>query len=51
METTDHIDTAFETGSLIDEDLYRNLHERLELVVRKLNSFIQSVTKEHISEK
>ena len=51
METTDHLETAFETGSLTDEVLYSNLHERLEMLGRKLNSFIQSVTKEHMSEK
>lgn len=51
LETTDHLETLFETGSLADEELYHYLHERLDKLGRKLNSFIQSVTKEHISEK
>ena len=51
LETADHLETVFETGSLTDEELYHNLHERLDLLGRKLSAFIQSVAKEHISEK
>ena len=50
-ETIDHLETLFETGSLTDRPLYDNLHERTEILGKKLNLFIQSVQKNHISEK
>ncbi|MFH1082282.1 MAG: four helix bundle protein [Pseudomonadota bacterium] len=50
-ETTDHLETFFETQSLKDEDLYRNLHSRLETLGKKLNVFIQSVSRDHMSDK
>ena len=46
-ETTDHLETLYETGSLKDEALYKDLHERLETLGKKLNLFIQSVEKDH----
>ena len=51
LETFDHLETLFETGSLTDQGLYADLHDRLDTLGRKLHAFIQSVTKEHISEK
>jgi four helix bundle protein len=50
-ETIDHLDTLFETESLGDEKLYQNLSERLDKLGRKLNLFIKSVEKGHISKK
>ncbi len=50
-ETTDHLETLFETGSLTDADLYHDLHNRLELLGKKINSFIQSVERQHLSKK
>jgi len=50
-ETTDHLETLFETGSLTDEPLYQKLHDRLQELGRKLNLFTQSVERSHISEK
>ena len=50
-ETIDHLETLFETKSLKDEQLYKNLHDRIEVLGKKLNMFIQSVEREHISEK
>ena len=50
-ETTDHLETLFETESLKNKSLYQNIHERLEILGKKLNLFIQSVGKKHISEK
>ena len=50
-ETTDHLDTLFETGSLTDDKLYQDLNERLKKLGKKLNRFIKSVEKGHISEK
>ena len=50
-ETIDHLENLFETGSLSDEQLYADLHERLETLGKKLNLFIQSVERGHLSEK
>jgi len=50
-ETTDHLDTLFETQSLKDEQLYHALSTRLKTLGKKLNKFIQSVNRDHISEK
>ena len=50
-ETIDHLETLFETGSLDDKNLYQSLHKRLNTLGKKLNQFIQSVEREHISEK
>ena len=50
-ETADHLETLFETQSLKDEHLYRNLSSRLDVLGRKLNKFIQSVKREHMSDK
>ncbi|MBN2420443.1 MAG: four helix bundle protein [Deltaproteobacteria bacterium] len=50
-ETTDHLETLYETESLKDEKLYHDLHERLEILGKKLNNFIQSVEKGHNAEK
>ena len=49
--TTDHLDTLFETESLTDQELYHDLSERLDKLGKKLNLFIKSVNKRHISEK
>ncbi|MBN1904147.1 MAG: four helix bundle protein [Deltaproteobacteria bacterium] len=46
-ETTDHLETLYETESLKDEILYHDLHERLQILGRKLNNFLQSVEKNH----
>ena len=50
-ETIDHLETLFETGSLTDRPLYEELHERTDILGKKLNLFMQSVQKRHISEK
>ena len=42
-ETTDHLETLFETSSLSDEALYNDLHGKLEILGKKLNLFIQSI--------
>lgn len=46
-ETTDHLETLYETKSLNDENLYQDLHKRLQSLGKKTNLFIQSVEKEH----
>jgi four helix bundle protein len=50
-ETIDHLETLYETESLKDEHLYHDLGRRLEILGKKLNKFIQSVSKDHMSEK
>lgn len=50
-ETIDHLETIFETGSLTNEELYNQLKEKLDKLGRKLNHFIQSVEKDHLSPK
>ena len=50
-ETVDHLETLFETGSLADKDLYKDLIERLDKLGKKLNLFTKSVSKSHLSEK
>lgn len=46
-ETTDHLETLFETESLKDTKLYQDLHSRLQILGKKINLFIQSVEKTH----
>ena len=50
-ETVDHLETLFETKSLMDEELYNSLKARLDKLGRKLNLFIQSVDRGHLSER
>ena len=49
--TTDHLETLFETESLTNKELYQDLTERLDKLGRKLNLFIKSISKSHISDK
>lgn len=42
-ETTDHLETLFETGSLQNKMLYDDLHNQLEILGKKLNLFIQAI--------
>jgi four helix bundle protein len=50
-ETIDHLETLFETESLKEKQLYVSLHNKLEILGKKLNLLIQSVEKGHISKK
>lgn len=50
-ETTDHLETLFETRSLKEEALYMRLHSQLQTLGKKLNLFVQAVEREHVSEK
>lgn len=42
-ETLDHLETLKETGSLTNEVLYNDLHQKIELLGKKLNLFIKGV--------
>lgn len=46
-ETIDHLELLFETQSLIDESLYNSLHQKLELLGKKINNFLQPVQRSH----
>jgi four helix bundle protein len=50
-ETTDHLETLFETESLTDVAFYEDLHRRLEILGKKTNLFLQSVERSHLSKK
>jgi four helix bundle protein len=42
-ETTDHLETLFETRSLSDQQIFDDLHARLQRLGKKINNFIKSV--------
>jgi four helix bundle protein len=46
-ETIDHLEVLFETGSLTNEIVYRDLSAQLDLLGRKLAVFIDSVERLH----
>jgi four helix bundle protein len=50
-ETVDHLETLFETGSLSEQPLYDDLHQRLDRLGKQINMFIQSVERSHVSVK
>ena len=50
-ETLDHLETLFDTGSLTDKIFYDSLHNKIELLGKKINRFLQSVQNEHLSDK
>ena len=46
-ETIDHLETLYETKSLTNELIYRELHQRLEVLGRKINNFLLAVERSH----
>ena len=46
-ETIVHLETLFETGSLQSNENYENLHERLVIPGKMLNSLIRKVKQDH----
>ena len=48
-ESIDHLETLFETRSLNNEQLFKNIHSRLNILGKKINRFLDSVKKEHKS--
>lgn len=50
-ETIDHLETLNETASLSNKILFDNLHNRLEILGKKINLFMQSVEREHNTRK
>lgn len=47
METQDHLQTLYETSSLTNDALYTELVEKVEILGKKLNSFLETVKKQH----
>ncbi len=50
-ETIDHLETLFDTKSLSDEEIFHSIKNKLEILGKKLNNFIQSVEENHKSKK
>ena len=50
-ETIDHLSILYETGSLKEQELYENLHDRIEILGKKLNKFIQAIERDLINKK
>ena len=50
-ETTDHLETLWDTKSLSDEKKYLYIHSKIEILGKKLNSFLHSVEEKHQSPK
>ncbi|MBI9039528.1 MAG: four helix bundle protein [Bacteroidales bacterium] len=46
-ETIDHLETLFETKSLQNKKLYEYLHDRLEILGKKINRFHKSIIEKH----
>ncbi|MBT0607823.1 four helix bundle protein [Aequorivita echinoideorum] len=46
-ETIVHLETLFETKSLNNEDLFKDLHKRSQQLGIKINNFLQSIEKNH----
>jgi four helix bundle protein len=46
-ETIDHLELLMETQSLKDQELYRDLHSRLQILGRKIQKFLKAVEREH----
>jgi four helix bundle protein len=42
-ESIDHLETLFETGSLKNKIVYDDIHEKLDILGKKLNLFIQAI--------
>ena len=42
-ETIDHLETLYDTGSLKDEKLFKDLQDRIDHVGKMLNNFIKKV--------
>jgi len=42
-ETIDHLETLFETGSFKNMELYNDFHNRLDMLGKKINLFLQAI--------
>jgi four helix bundle protein len=46
-ETIDHLEILYETKSLTDKNTFDELHERLTILGRKINNFLQTIQTSH----
>ena len=46
-ETIDHLETLFETKSLGDKNVFTLLHQKIDVLGKKLNNFIKAVERSH----
>ena len=42
-ESTDHLETLYKTKSLTNEEIYNSIHNKLEILGKKINLFIKGV--------
>jgi four helix bundle protein len=47
LETFDHLESLYETKSFTNQEKYRDILSKLELLGKKLNLFISAVQREH----
>lgn len=50
-ETIDHLETLYETKSLVDKAVYERLKNKIEILGKMLNKFLLSVIQQHLSPK
>ena len=50
-ETIDHLETLYQTGSLKEEEIFNDLHNRLNILSKMINNFLSSVRSNHKSSK
>ena len=50
-ETIDHLETLYQTGSLKKEEIFNDLHNRLNILSKMINNFLSSVRSNHKSSK
>jgi four helix bundle protein len=48
-ETSDLLETLFETDSLTDQSVYEDIRNRLDVLGRKLDNFLQSIQDAHLT--
>lgn len=51
LESIDHLETLFETGSLKNQDLFHSLNEQLNQLSKSIYQFIRSVETNHNEER
>jgi four helix bundle protein len=51
VETLDHLETLYETGSLTNTEKFKTLHEDLSQLIKMIHSFRLTVQKSHFSPK
>ncbi|MCW3116121.1 MAG: intervening sequence, rRNA [Chitinophagaceae bacterium] len=50
-ETSDHLETLWDTKSLTNETVYTKLHHKIQSLGKMTNSFLKTVEEQHVSAK